>query len=316
MIISDYKTGDEHQILKLFETVFRQKLSLENWQWRFRDNPAGKHFIKLMWEGDKLIGHYAVSPVYMNIEGEEVFTALSLTTMTHPDYGGRGVFKQLSSAMYQYLESKFQCKAIWGFPNNNSHYGFVKRLGWTNLSVLHTLGLKSQNIKPKGLTFTVNTISSFNNHHQAFISKKISKFAKIYIIKNKNYLNWRFIKKPNTSYTCYEFRTNSSQAIFVIKPYPLPNQNKYDLNIIDLYMDNYEDIHDYILHIVKDLNIKIDRVSLWKNVFSPEHLSLEKQGFIPVLPQTYLAARVHSSMPECFSDYRHWHISMGASDVF
>lgn len=316
MQIKDYKTGDEHQILKLFETVFRQKLSLENWQWRFRDNPAGKHFIKLMWEGDKLIGHYAVSPVYMNIEGEEVFTALSLTTMTHPDYGGRGVFKQLSSEMYQYLESKFQCKAIWGFPNNNSHYGFVKRLGWSNLTILHTLGINIKNIKRKDICFKVNAIHKFNDAHVEFINKKIRSFAKTYVKRSSSYLNWRFINKPNAKYKCYEFKSDSGNAIIIVKFYQNRNKNKYDLNILDCFMDNYEQIHDYIDYISNDSKLEIEKVTLWKNLFDPNHLSLEKLGFVPTLPQTYISAKIHHSASVPFSDFRNWYISMSDSDVF
>ena len=172
LTIKSYEEGDENDILDLFETVFKQKLNIENWRWRFRDNPAGKHFIKLMWDKDKLVGHYAISPTIMRVDEQDVFTALSLTTMTHPDYAGKGIFKQLSSSLYEDLENNYNCKAIWGFPNNNSHYGFVKRLDWSNLSILHTLGIDAKNILPKGLSFKVDKIESFDENHSNFITKK------------------------------------------------------------------------------------------------------------------------------------------------
>lgn len=316
MEIRNYNKGDEKKILELFEVVFKQKLSLENWEWRFRDNPAGQYMIKLMWEKDKLIGHYAVSPVIMSVEGEDVLTAHSLTTMTHPDYGGRGVFKELSNAMYNELENKRGCKAIWGFPNNNSHYGFVKRLEWINLAVLHTLGIAPKHLKPSNINYKFKQITEFERHHQSFITEKNTKFAKILTKKNTAYLNWRFVQKPNSPYRCYEFNTESNRAILIVKPYLLNKQNTYDLNIIDCFMDNYEDLSDFILHIIKELKLNFERVSIWKNIFSPEHLDLERQGFVPVLPQTYLAARIHESMPNRFNDYRNWSISMSDSDVF
>ena len=93
MEIRNYATGDEHAIIALFELAFKQKMTLEQWNWRFTNNPAGKHWIKLMWEGDQLIGHYAASQLLMNVNGNQVLTAHSIATMTHPEHGGKGIFK-------------------------------------------------------------------------------------------------------------------------------------------------------------------------------------------------------------------------------
>jgi hypothetical protein len=316
MEIKNYTEGDEVKILELFELVFKQKFSIENWMWRFRHNPAGKHLIKLMWEGDKLIGQYAVSPIIMKVDGHDVLTAHSLSTMTHPDYGGRGIFKQLSTALYDELENNLNCKAIWGFPNNNSHYGFVKSLKWENLSVLHTLGLDIKKIQKKDIKFKVKTIDKFDEPHSNFINEKISSFASVYVKKDVEYLNWRFTDKPTTKYWCYEFESDSGKAVIITKFYPTGNNNKYDLNIVDCFMDNYEEIHDYIDFIIKESKLEFHRVSMWTNLFDPNHLLLERQGFVPVLPQTYLAARIHHSMPELFTNYKNWYISMSDSDVF
>ena len=97
MEIQMYQAGDEFAIVDLFETVFQRPWSLEQWKWRFGNNPAGNHKIALMWDKKVLAGHYAVSPVNMYLNESPLKTALSLTTMTHPDYGGRGVFKALST---------------------------------------------------------------------------------------------------------------------------------------------------------------------------------------------------------------------------
>jgi GNAT superfamily N-acetyltransferase len=316
MKIKNYKIGDEVKILDLFEVVFRQKLKLENWLWRFRENPAGKHLIKLMWDDDELIGHYAVSPLFMNVEGVDVLTALSLTTMTHPDYQGKGIFSKLSMALYNDLEQNYNCKAIWGFPNNNSHYGFVKKLEWKNLVMIHTLTLDLKVLEPKGIEYSSKLITRFNTSQEKIISENIKRFSSIFVKHSVAYLNWRFIDKPNSQYKCYEFNSNLYNSIIVVKPYNIKNSNKYILNIISCFADNYAYIHDYIAHILNDFDFEFEKVTIWKSLWSSDHLSLEKQNFIPELPQTYLATRVHESMPKSFSDFRNWHISMSDSDVF
>jgi len=93
MEVKKYQPGDETKIIQLFNLCFNQEMSLEVWNWRFLNNPFTKEiFVHLMWEGEDLVGHYAVSPVNMLVNGEELKTALSMTTMTHPDYGGEGNF--------------------------------------------------------------------------------------------------------------------------------------------------------------------------------------------------------------------------------
>ncbi len=84
MKILPYKTGDEHAILNLFERSFGKKLSIEYWNWRFANHPSGIRMIMLMWDGDTLVGHYAVSPAKLVIHQQEILTALSMTTMTDP----------------------------------------------------------------------------------------------------------------------------------------------------------------------------------------------------------------------------------------
>ncbi len=317
MELRNYSLGDEHQIIALFEMVFKQKMSIEQWYWRFRDNPAGKYLIKLMWDDGILIGHYAVSPIIMNINGEEVLTAHSLTTMTHPEYGGRGIFKTLSLELYKELEETKECKAIWGFPNNNSHSGFIKSLGWSNLAVIHTLGIKASNIIVQENKCNLVSLNSFHQSHVDFFNKKENQKSLVFVNKSLDYLNWRFVSKPAVAYKKYEIKKDDLLiGIIITKIYPSSIPNYFDLNIVECVLDDYNCFHNCIDSIVKDYKLSFERITIWKNLFDSNHLLMEKNGFIPVLPQTYFGARIHSTMPKEFSDYKNWNISMGDSDVY
>jgi hypothetical protein len=59
----DFQDGDESHIIRLFKLAFNQEIDLPFWKWRFVENPCGRGIIKLLFEADKLIGHYAVTPV-------------------------------------------------------------------------------------------------------------------------------------------------------------------------------------------------------------------------------------------------------------
>lgn len=316
MELRNYQLGDETKIIELFELVFKQKMSMNQWMWRFRNNPAGQHMIKLMWDNDKLVGHYAVSPVIMNVNRTDVLTAHSLTTMTHPDYGGRGIFKTLSLALYDDLENTFGCKAIWGYPNNNSHFGFINSLGWSNIAVLHTLGIEADKINSSSNELKVSTLNCFDDTHANYIDSKIKNSFDVFIKRSVDYLNWRYVEKPAVSYKKYFIESQSGKGVLVTKIYPSKKNNYFDLNIVECHLDDYSKIHDIIHFIMTEYGHSFDRVTLWKNLFDKDHLLLEKNGFVPVVPQTYLGARIHSSMDAKFSQLKNWYVSMGDSDVF
>ncbi len=316
MDLRGYQQGDEFKIIELFELVFKQKMTLEQWNWRFKNNPAGKYMIKLMWEDKKLVGHYAVSPLLIDIDGEDTLTAHSLATMTHPEYGGRGIFKKLSLALYDELENQLGCKAIWGFPNNNSHYGFVKSLGWKDIGIIHTLGCPASSFEKSNSSNKVEKFKEFDQSHVEFIQSKTSEF-KIKVKRSMDYLNWRYTQKPSVTYKNFFIENDGHQALFVTKIYPSSQKpSLFDLNIVEGFVDDYDLLPDYIHQILLSYDVKFDRVTTWKNLFDKDHLKLEKIGFVPVLPQTYLGARPHFALDPKFMDLRNWYISMGDSDVF
>ena len=313
MEIKNYEPGNEIEIMELFEMVYKRPISYEQWLWRFRDNPAGAHLIKLMWDNDKLVGHYAVSPVVLNVNGEVYQSCHSLTTMTHPDYGRQGIFTKLANALYFDLEEKLDYHGIWGFPNSNSHYGFIKKLGWSDVGLIHTLQ-KDIEVDPSSSDIGLNEVFSFNENHATVFNDNFK--DSIHIERSVNYLNWRYVEKPVTEYRRYQIESEHGKGIVVAKVYPSGSQNQFDLNIVECFLDSFENMHDIIDYIMKDFNLSFSRVTIWKNLFDKDHLWLERNRFVPVLPQTYLAARIHQSMPNSFSDYRSWYTSMGDSDVF
>lgn len=314
MEIRNYTIGDENKIVELFKLVFKQEMSLAQWKWRFELNPAGKHLIKLMWDEDVLVGHYAVSPLMMLINNKEVFTAHSLTTMTHPDYGGKGIFKTLSLELYELLENKLGCKSIWGFPNNNSHGAFVSSLGWTDIAVIHTLGRSAKGINEAHKNSLLTEFDFFEDLHADYITEKLEQF-KVKIKKDRSYLNWRYQLKPAVRYKKF-FSNDEVKMLFVTKIYPSGTEGLFDLNIVECYMDDYSLINQCINEIMLSYKLNFERITLWKNIFDADHIKLEKQGFFPVLPQTFLGARIHNSMPHDFSNIKNWNLAMGDSDVF
>lgn len=317
MEISNYKNGDEHKIIALFEEVFNQKFALESWYWRFKNNPAGNYKIKLMWDGDKLIGHYAVSPIVLESFGQLINTAHSLATMTHPEYTGKGIFKLLANELYNELSAEgFQ--AVWGFPNNNSHYTFIKSLNWKNITSLHTLSIDVNSIKTNEefSQIIVKEYHVFDDLDVVFIKNKTKDFH-VKVDRNLAYLNWRYIDKPSVKYRKFNIFKNSELiGLVVTKIYPSNIEGYYDLNIVESFLDDYSNFHSTISSILRTYDLKFKRVTLWKNLFDVDHLNLERIGFTPALPITYIGLMGLPSLDVANFNTNNWYFSQGDSDIY
>jgi hypothetical protein len=140
--IRDYEAGDEQAICALFERVFHKSMgpvgSLDEWRWQFADNPVGPRVIKLAVVGNQVVGHYAVAPRQVWVDGQTHLAALSLVSMTDPDYGRQGIFSATAEACYaRMVEHGFAL--VYGFPNANSIAGFERKLEWTMIATTPVL---------------------------------------------------------------------------------------------------------------------------------------------------------------------------------
>src|SRR5690349_10058338 len=85
---------------------------------------------------------YGVFPCYLSYQGQTILAAQSGDTMTHKDHQGKGLFVTLAKKTYQLVES-LGVKVVFGFPNENSYPGFVRKLNWDHYEDLHAYLIRS-----------------------------------------------------------------------------------------------------------------------------------------------------------------------------
>lgn len=317
MEICNYRGGDEIAILDLFSLVYKKQMKPAYWNWRFQDNPAGKHLIKLMWDNDKLVGHYAVSPVKMRIGTEVYPSVMSMTTMTHPDYGGRGIFSELANSLYADLEQNNGVKAIWGFPNNNSHYGFIKNLGWKDVGILNHLTLESKLVKPNE-NRNISISTSFNGSHAELMDNVTSDFA-VSIDKSIEYLDWRYKKNPNVEYTIFNYtEENKLKGFLVTKKYPAAIEGQFNLFIVEcgIPFASISLLTEFLMHMVYHYGCELGSINIWLPLHDNRHIYFEKLGFIIGGKPTFLAARANNELSCYIHDLRNWYYTYGDSDIY
>ncbi len=86
------------------------------------------YFGYFAYDNSKPIAFYGVVPVLMRYENQTEIAAQSVNTMTHPKYNGKGLFTKLAELTYAKMEQS-GITFLWGFPNENSAYAFLNKLG-------------------------------------------------------------------------------------------------------------------------------------------------------------------------------------------
>lgn len=317
MEIKDYIKDDEIKILELFHLTFGKPLSEPYWKWRFIDNPENKIMIKLMWDNETLAGHYAVSPVKINVKGDTILTALSMATMTHPKFTGKGIFTELAETLYREESKKNDLKAAWGFPNNNSHYGFIKKLNWIDLEQIPTFSIGVEKIKKTNFS-EIKLVTSFDENHIK-TQQKLPPANKIKVEKSIEYLTWRYIKNPINHYTIFEFKDNANTYFAVTKVFSsFSDKDKFEVDILEL---NFPNDYDSLLQLMNAIfnhykDYDLLKINTWLSVNDSKHLQLEKIGFLNISPITYLGIRILDEKYKQLEESKSWLYSMGDSDIY
>ncbi len=306
--IEDYKQGDEIEILNLFKKVFKKDLSIEYWNWRFRDNLTNQTLIKLAWDEDKLVSHYAVCPIPMLTNGNNFNGALSMTTMTDPNYNGIGLFPQLANQLFSELPNK-KIELVYGFPNRNSHYAFIKKLNWENICSIFQFSISNT-----GSFKGIYDVHSIENISEAHLENTIKNSKELSINRNIDFYNWRYKNNPINTYHYAEIERNNIKNFILFKMFEI--NNKKHIDIIELQIEDDTDLlSSFICHINHTFKLnEMSMINIWMSIFNPQFLMFEKLGFIAQEPITYLGYKSFNSINNITE--KQIHFTMGDSDVY
>lgn len=312
---ASYVQGDEAAIRALFKRSFAREMRADFWQWRFAENPFDELFIELAWDGDVLAGHYAVSPVVLSVDGEEWPTALSMTTMTHPDYRGRGLFTTLAASLYARMEAQ-GIRMVWGFPNSQSHRGFIRDLGWRDLYEVPTFSIVLTDSAVKRIPQASGGVVEVDAFDSTFddLWTRSRRDDVVLTRRDSKYLRWRYSDHPINQYDVIAKVADGGgiDAYLVYKTY----EKSYD--VVDLYGVHPEPQVDLVADLCRQAaGAGAEKVQMWCPLADPLHRDLEKLGALNGEPVTYFGCRVFTGGElSAVNDYRRWRIGFGDSDVY
>ena len=286
----------------LYHLCFNDKIDTTIVKQRYLENPIDELQMCVAISNGNIVANYAVAPSYITIGDTRFKSAISLNTMTHPNFAGQGLFVKLAQKLYEQLKNN-NYELLYGFPNYISNRTFINKLNWKNIYEIPTLELiveKQLEYQPSEIIEKENT-KTFNNYYS----------NKIHINKSPDYLRWRYEEKPNCKYYFLE-TINGGWCIY----------KYYEdiINIVDYYITENKDIYNIIGFLTeKAITNKKTKITIWSSINSSLHIIFEKLGFRNRYPITYFGATdfgLNEKLDLDVFDHRNWIINMGDDNVY
>ena len=356
LIIRRYKPGDEKHIIQLFEKVFKKPMgkteSIKHWNWEYKNNPNNRIEILLAIDENRIIGHYSVIPIKMKIIEDYYIASFSLDTMTHSEYRGQGIFPTLANKLYNDL-GETGIPFTYGFPNNNSIKPFVKKCGWyeisnvpiyilpQNINKLAARYLKSEffsNFIGGIFNFIFNLLWKEKNLPNRIVIEEINKFDKnfddlwesvkdeiiISVVRNCEYLNWRYFRKPEDNYVVNAIYYNNNLKGYIV----LKIEERFDLTIglvVDIITDPSNIVYQHYLIKHAILYFKNNKVDIISVIMFPHwryYKSLIRNKFVKIIKilfpeEVHFGVRKNSETIDFQSikNPKNWYLTWGDTDV-
>ncbi|MDD3235127.1 MAG: GNAT family N-acetyltransferase [Candidatus Cloacimonetes bacterium] len=308
-------------IREAWEAAFSRVLPVSTWEkvwiWRFQANPACEQALAAyILEDDRIACFYAVSPMtIMHPDGSKIKSGLMNMGFTHPEFQGRGYYLELNVRMHERLKSMgYEC--LFGFANHNSHYSYRKHLNWQDLSLLTNFQLLKNTVK-SGLLKNGEYQTDDIELNETVVDSMGSCFVteeRYHIQRSAAFLKWRLIENPTQKYLCLTtFRSGDILAYTVYKRFGRNEVDIMEIFYTTIGLTAYKEILASIMSCL--LSKGINSINIWSNLFSDEHLELEKMGFREHNVSTHFGVIDFSGRKD-ISLISNWHYRFIDSDVY
>lgn len=347
--VRDYKEGDEDQLFELNDIVWGREVPkkkwMNGWQWAHLNNPAGTSMIWLAEHDGKIVGVHLLVMINMKIGRETIKGGEPIDTMTHPEYRRQGISFTLGRKLLSEAGKKGVCLEF-AFPNQQN-YQVRKKSRWLDVCAFQMM-IKPLNLEkilkkriknkfmlkigtvigdiflkifyrtkrpPEVDGLTITKISSFDDRINDFW-KKISNDYEIIVVRDKEYLNWRYADVPNVDYTIYLAEEGGEICGYIVLECVKEQDLLYGY-IIDIIepLDRPEVIHSLLSKAVEHFEEK--KVDIIFSIMVADKIyrkSLLKNGFIPYFgsKSRLVAYTSCSNLPQTFLENpNNWFIQWG-----
>lgn len=335
------------ETIELYQKCFENNGSaktLEKIEWQFLNTPSQKKLVDIGVDlvTDKVAAVYAVFPVDFKIGNQKYLGCQSLDTMTDVDYRGKGLFVKLAADVYQKAHAD-GLKLVYGFPNGSSIHGFVKKLTWQVLDpvpfLIKPLNSSYFTKKIKPLAWLPNVKIAFSGKKNSHIRienknefplevnriwERFSKNIQVAVCRDKTYLDWRYLQKPDEDYQILHAYTDDNKYIGLMV-YSIKEKHGGKIAYVMEYLfdPEFEKEAAELMKATVNACIKAnaDCILSWCFDHAPNFFHHKKFGFFN-MPEKLRPIELHfgarafdPSLSELINDRKNWYLSYSDSDT-
>ena len=320
-----------------------------SWNWQYKHLPSKDSYIYIAKLEKKIIGYYHIPAYEVEIENSIYKIGQIQSVAVLKKYRGENIFQGL--AQYANEDINQHLDLIYTFPNDKSIHTFTKynnfslvaplpvyilpininklisskfkilgklRIFWGMFEFLFTLLAKKELSRDE----TIEQCKRFTPELEKFICEFHNKNS-INLLRNQDYLNWRYINSPKGKYEIFTLRKNSILKSAVV----VKKENLFSVSgliVMDFVFDHPKDLQKLLSNLSKNMffNEKDVPSFIFISAISKGLNKLKYSGFIPV-PQVFIPRKLNLlarwTRKEITNELEKpgsWFVSMGDWDVF
>lgn len=216
-VVRSFQAGDEPAILDLFARSFHQPRTMEQWRWKFQENPWGGERISLTFEQERLVAHYAGYPVPfvengIQFDGNQIGDTMTDPAIRHIGRGPSSILGRTALHFYEHF-----CEGRVAF-----NYGF----NVANIQKFSLRFLRSDRVEPVMYRFrdlrrkpfapisrlerwlrgvSLEQVRSTSAEWDQLFTRLAPRYGFL-VRRDAAYVRWRYLQCPEPPYTVVAIR--------------------------------------------------------------------------------------------------------------
>ncbi|GAB4330910.1 MAG: hypothetical protein Kow0099_01880 [Candidatus Abyssubacteria bacterium] len=341
-----FQQGDEDALSDLFNEVFGWRPVPSYWDWKYFQNPAGPHDAFVAECQGTIVGEIAAVPIRVKIGSEEVIASQTCDIVIAPRYRKGTPFFRLHKMASDEVDRR-QWEFVYGISVKTTYRISTKVLGFSGVGPIRrmvkilnpvpflgqrfrgriladSLGAIARNgmrmlewkrLKPSP-TIEIRHVESFDKSFDELWERRARDFE-IMVVRNSQYLNWRYCANPVQKYTTLAGFRDNALAGFVTLCSRVENgiRRGYILELL-APPDDDELTRSLLCHAILQFGREhVDIANMWLFEHMPGFEISRKLGFRPKESPHDLIIRPHGEQEKGYlSDITRWFLTIGDSD--
>ncbi len=216
-----FRPGDESGILDLWEVAFNARMPLERFTWKYLDNPYDRAMMLCVDDNGEVVTFYGGIPFRFQYRDKVVQGVQLMDIMSHPDHRQNKVFAATAKQFIAHFCTPDRLAFMYGFPGAH-HFAIGERiLGYqktveTAYLTAHIPDMASgRSPDASGTGVTMHSILEHDLDKAAWQKfwPQVSHAYPFSLVRDARFLQWRFFRHPEKTYSVYRFTKNNTDQI-------------------------------------------------------------------------------------------------------